>query len=283
MIVFPNAKINLGLSVISKRSDGFHELQTVFFPVPVRDVLEIVSGHPTESKNKENNFPGIHFSTTGIPIDGESQNNLCIRAYNLLSADFPEIPAVQLHLHKHIPMGAGLGGGSSDAAFTLKLLNDLFLLSLSHQQLIDYAAQLGSDCPFFIINKPCYATSRGEVMEEIELDLSLYQMVFINPGIHINTGWAFSQLDLSRDRDPEMSLKEIIRRPVSAWKDLLTNDFEEPVFAAHSEIGEIKQTLYRSGAIYASMSGSGSTMFGIFEKGSYVQPQFPGHYSVIHA
>lgn len=252
MIVFPNCKINLGLRIISKRTDGFHDLETVFYPVPFPDALEIIS----------NDKPDIEFTATGIPVDGPATDNLCLKAYRLIKKDFPDLPAVRIHLHKAIPLGAGLGGGSADAAFMLKLLKDKFQLNLSTNQLINYALQLGSDCPFFIVNKPCFATGRGEQLEEINVDLSAYKIVLINPGVHINTGWAFSNIKAA---PPKKSTREIIQQPVGTWKKELINDFEKPVFAAHPQIGEIKETLYRQGAVYASMSGSGSTVFGLFD------------------
>ena len=168
-----------------------------------------------------------------------------------------------MHLHKAIPMGAGLGGGSADAAFTLKLLNDKFNLGLSVKQLIDYSLELGSDCPFFIINKSCFATGRGEELEEIKIDLSNYKIVIVNPGIHINTGWAFSHI---KPAQPKQSIKEIIHLPVEQWKNNLINDFEEPVLSDYPELDLLKQALYNIGAVYVSMSGSGSTFYGIFKK-----------------
>ncbi|MEO6916578.1 MAG: 4-(cytidine 5'-diphospho)-2-C-methyl-D-erythritol kinase [Chitinophagaceae bacterium] len=280
MVVFPNAKINLGLSVIAKRNDGYHDLETVFYPVNIRDSLEMIIGHPLESTTRTNDLPGIHFSTSGMPIQGIAADNLCIRAVNLLSHDFEEIGPVQIHLHKHIPMGAGLGGGSSNAAFTLVLLNELFELSLSRQQLIDYAAVLGSDCPFFIINKPCLASSRGEIMEEITLDLSSYQMIFISPGIHVNTGWAFAQLN-PEPGSGRQSLRSLIRTDPSEWKNVLVNDFELPVFSAWPELREIRDEFYASGATYSAMTGSGSTVFALYEPGKMVLPTFPPHYKVM--
>jgi len=254
VIVFPNAKINLGLNVLRKRSDGFHDIETIFYPVNYRDALELI--HQTK-----NDSP-VEFTGTGLLVDTAMQDNLCIKAYDLLKKDHPQLPAVKIHLHKAIPIGAGLGGGSADAAFMLKLLNDKFKLNLSTAQLQEYALRLGSDCPFFIINKPCFATGRGEGLEEISLDLRSYKIVLVNPGIHINTGWAFSQVSPAL---PGRSVKEIIQQPVETWKNELTNDFEMPVFSAHPEIKNIKEELYRQGALYASMSGSGSTVFGIFK------------------
>lgn len=255
MIVFPNCKINLGLHIVGKREDGFHNLETVFYPIPFKDVLEIIPA--------KNNNTGIEFNATGLTVDGEPENNLCIKAYHLLKKDFPQLPSVQVHLHKTIPMGAGLGGGSADAAFMLKMLNDKFQLNLPTSQLINYALQLGSDCPFFVINKPCYATGRGEILQEISLDLSAYKIILINPGIHINTGWAFSKIE---PKPAKKQIKAIIEQPVESWKPDLQNDFEVPVFKAHPQIKEIKDSLYKLGAIFAAMSGSGSTVFGIFDK-----------------
>lgn len=255
MLVFPNCKINLGLNVIQKREDGFHNLETVFYPVPFTDVLEVVTGSSMATE--------VEFNATGLSVDGPLANNLCIRAYQVLKKDFPRLPAVKIHLHKVIPMGAGLGGGSADAAFILHLLNDKFNLSISTSQLIKYALQLGSDCPFFIHNKPCFATGRGDILKEIEIDLSVFRLILINPPIHINTGWAFSQVTPSL---PEVSIKEIIKQPVETWKQELRNDFETAVFSSHPEIRKIKEELYRQGAVYASMSGSGSSVFGIFNR-----------------
>ncbi len=205
MIVFPNCKINLGLRVLRKRSDGYHDLETIFYPIPLTDVLEI-----TEYKDNVRSQT-IPISVTGISLEGDSSNNLCIKAYKLLKRDFPSLPHVQMHLHKIIPAGAGLGGGSSDGAFALRLLNRKFHLGLKEKELLEYAEQLGSDCPFFIINKPCYATGRGEALEPVSLDLSAYKMVIVNPGIHINTGRAF--LSIKPDI-PDRPIKEIILAPI---------------------------------------------------------------------
>ncbi len=271
MIVFPNCKINLGLNILHKRSDGYHDLETIFYPVPLTDSLEIIENkQPVKS-------PGFPFYSSGLPVAGKPSSNLCVKAYRLLKQDFPGIPSVQIHLHKVIPSGAGLGGGSADAAFTLKILNQLFKLALTTEQLIVYAAELGSDCPFFIINKPCFAKGRGEILQEIELDLSAYKFVIVNPGIHVDTGRAF--LDMS-PAQPEKSLAEIIKTPLEKWKDELKNDFEKIIFRQHREIVDIKNTLYHNGAIYASMSGSGSTVFGIFPKQEQLRFAFPVNYFV---
>ncbi|HRI24846.1 MAG TPA: 4-(cytidine 5'-diphospho)-2-C-methyl-D-erythritol kinase, partial [Ferruginibacter sp.] len=217
MVVFPNCKINLGLNILRKREDAFHDLETVFYPVPFTDVLEVISSnHPS-------------FSITGYPVDGDASGNLCVKAYHLLKKDFPQLPEIKIHLHKAVPTGAGLGGGSADASFMLKLLNEKFTLGLSEQQLVSYALRLGSDCPFFILNKPCFAQGRGEILEEIPLNLSAYRILLINPGIHVNTGWAFAQI---RPAVPERSIREIIMQPVETWKTGLKNDFEDAVFEA---------------------------------------------------
>ena len=254
MLVFPDCKINLGLRILNKREDGFHNLETVFYPIGINDALEVILAPGA----------GLQFSQTGLMVDGNEADNICIKAYHLLKKDFPHLPAIKMHLHKAIPMGAGLGGGSADGAFALQLLNTAFELHLSQQQLIEYALQLGSDCPFFIINQPCYATGRGENLETLQLDLSSYKIAVINPGIHVNTAWAFKQLQKTTKTESRNSLKEVISGPVSTWKKFLSNDFETVVFAAHPEIKFIKDKLYEMDALYASMSGSGSTVFGIF-------------------
>ena len=263
MVVFPNAKINLGLHITRKRADGYHDLETVFYPLPLKDILEIVRlDNRTEYQKHSDQENAIFFTSSGLTVDGEPSQNLCVKAWQLLKEAFPALPAVQLHLHKNIPMGAGLGGGSADAAFTLLLLNQKFNLQLSEAQLIDAALKLGSDCPFFIINKPCLAGSRGENLLPVQLDLSNYYFVIINPGIHVSTAWAFAQIT---PKIPALPIADIISLPVTQWKDLLKNDFEAPVMAAYPAIEQIKTSLYDQGALYASMTGSGSSVFGIFE------------------
>lgn len=265
MVLFPNCKINLGLNVINKRDDGYHDLETIFYPLQIKDAVEII-----EKKS-------IQFSISGLIIDGDIQNNLCLKAYQLLKEEFPQLPTIQIHLHKAIPMGAGLGGGSTDGAFTLKLLNKKFNLSLSEKQLTDYALQLGSDCPFFIVNKSCFAKGRGEILEELDIDLSAFKIILVHPGIHIGTGAAFSTI---KPAATKKSLKDIIQQPIVTWKKELKNDFEEPVFVQYPEIKNIKDELYRSGAIYSSMSGSGSAVYAIFEKDKKLSLPFPGNYFV---
>ncbi len=258
MVCFPNCKINLGLNITQKRADGYHTIETIFYPINLKDALEVITNNQSDSTQTLH----INFSASGIPIPGDTANNLCIKAFQLLRNDFPNIPPIQMHLHKNIPMGAGLGGGSADGAFALKLLNEKYQLNLSQQQLINYAAVLGSDCPFFIINQPSYATGRGEILTPITLDLSAYTFVLVHPNIHINTKWAFEQLTPSK---PTNAVDQIIQQPIETWKEQLINDFEAPIIQQYPIIGEIKNTLYKNGAVYASMTGSGSTVFGIFK------------------
>ncbi|HXR83461.1 MAG TPA: 4-(cytidine 5'-diphospho)-2-C-methyl-D-erythritol kinase [Hanamia sp.] len=248
MVTFPNCKINLGLRILQKREDGYHNIETVFFPLPFFDILEVISSDKTDLKN------------TGISA-GKTEDNLCLKAYYLLKKDFPELPQIQMHLHKTIPIGAGLGGGSADAAFTLLLLNKKYDLKISQQRIFEYALKLGSDCPFFIINKPVFATGRGEKMKELDISLSDYKILIINPGIHINTKEMFQKVSPVAAKK---SINEIISQPIETWKNELVNDFEEIVFLQHSQIKKIKKKLYDHNAIYASMTGTGSTVFGIF-------------------
>jgi 4-diphosphocytidyl-2-C-methyl-D-erythritol kinase len=266
MIVFPNCKINLGLRILRKRSDGYHAIETAFYPVSLKDALEIL---PATEKTT--------MTITGNAVPGITAENSCLKAYNLLKKDFTALPPVTIHLHKVIPAGAGLGGGSADGAFMLLLLNAKFSLGLSEKQLLHYALQLGSDSPFFILNKAVIGTGRGESLKPIRLSLANYHIALINPGIHINTAYAFSQITPAI---PVKPVEAIMQQPVDTWKKELLNDFEPSVFAAHPEIGNIKETLYRHGAIYASMSGSGSTVYGIFKEAPPVLPAFPAHYFV---
>ena len=256
MIQFPNCKINLGLSILAKRADGYHELETVFYPIAVSDALEILPA------------ANLTMNHSGITVPGDPAQNLCLKAYHLLKKDFPTRPTVQMHLHKNIPMGAGLGGGSSDGTAALMILNQQFTLGLNDQQLIAYASQLGSDCPFFVYNKACHATGRGEVLTPIQLDLSNYQFLLVHPGVHIATAWAFQQLNPHIKSE---SIQAIIEKPITDWKNYLINDFEAPVFKAEPKLSVIKDQLYQLGAIYASMSGSGSSLFGIFPKDHFNQ------------
>ncbi len=272
MILFPNAKINLGLNIIRKRPDGYHDLETFFCPVSLCDALEIIPQNPPFTAGRQ-----IIFSSSGISIDGNPDDNICVKAYNMLKKDFPNIPGILMHLHKRIPTGAGLGGGSADGAFTLRLLNNLFNLQLKDEQLASYALQLGSDCPFFILNKPCFAQGKGERLENIAINLTGYEILLVHPGIHINTAKAFAGMV---PRVPEKSIYGIIQQPVSTWRAELVNDFERTIFPQFPAIGEIKNQLYSLGAVYASMTGSGSSVYGIFEKGKLPTKVFPAGYQV---
>jgi len=253
MVIFPNCKINIGLNIVGKRADGFHDLETIFYPVPVTDILEVLPGNTQD-----------HFTQTGFTIDGPASNNLCLKAVELVRSQFPDLPALNIHLHKAIPMGAGLGGGSSDGAHMLLLLNKKYNLSMSTQMLIDMSLQLGSDCPFFIINKPCFAWSRGEMMEPIDVSLTGFQIMLINPGIHVNTSWAFTQL---QPKASPFSLKEIQGLDLNAWRRQVVNDFQQPVAAYHPIIQSIINYCYEHGASYSSMTGSGSTCYALFQAG----------------
>jgi len=262
MICFPNAKINIGLNIIGKRSDGYHNLETVFFPIKLNDALEFI-----ESKT-------LHFENTGLTIDGDPLNNLCVKAWRLLNQDFT-IPPVHIHLHKAIPFGAGLGGGSADATFMLKQLNNYFKLNISQEKLIEYALALGSDCPIFIINKPCYGTGRGEILESISINISGLYLGLINPGIHVPTKEAFANIS---PKHSAFDLRQSIQQPISEWKYSIGNDFENSIFPKYSAIADIKKQLYNHGALYASMSGSGSSVFGIWSEELDLKKLFPHYY-----
>jgi 4-diphosphocytidyl-2-C-methyl-D-erythritol kinase len=271
MIVFPHCKINLGLRILRKRADGYHDLETVFYPIPLNDVLEAV-----ELKNGEKK--SIEFTVSGAEA-GEPETNLCYKAYQLLKADYPSLPPLLIHLHKTIPAGAGLGGGSADAAFTLQLLDKKFNLSLSEKKLFEYSLRLGSDCPFFLKRNPAYATGRGEILEDIPVDLSPYKIIIVNPGIHSSTAEAFEKIIPA---ETTKSVKQIVQQPISTWKNELINDFELSLFGMFPEIKGIKEKLYDAGALYASMSGSGSSVFGIFHSDAQPEFLFPSSYFVRH-
>ncbi|MFN8208155.1 MAG: 4-(cytidine 5'-diphospho)-2-C-methyl-D-erythritol kinase [Bacteroidales bacterium] len=250
MVVFPHVKINIGLRVIRKREDGFHELETIFYPVTWTDILEI--GPETDS-------PRLHLS--GLALDGDAADNLCMKAYQLLSEDF-RLPPLEIFLHKIVPAGAGLGGGSSDAAFTLRLINRFCELGLPDARLENYAERLGSDCAFFIKGLPCLATGRGEIMQPVKLSLKDYHILLVVPPVHVSTREAYAGV---KPMKPAESLEKLISTPVENWKDKVINDFEQTVFAGHPEIARIKTELYKAGALYASMSGSGSALYGLFK------------------
>jgi 4-diphosphocytidyl-2-C-methyl-D-erythritol kinase len=260
MIVFPNCKINLGLYVVDKRPDGYHNLQTVFFPVPFQDMLEII---PSDE---------FHFHATGLTIPGDPEKNLCIRAWELLKHRFPKLPPVDLYLHKIIPMGGGLGGGSSNGSFMLIALNRLFQLGLTSPELQELALQLGSDCPFFIVNEPVVATGRGEHMQPTSINLNGYTLTLIMPGIHVSTAQAFAGI---RPHDPGVDLANRICEAPVTWKDWLVNNFEETVFPAFPAIRQLKEWLYAQGAVYASMTGTGSTVYGLFQTDNLELPPPP--------
>ena len=258
MISFPIAKINLGLNVVEKRPDGYHNLQTVFYPVPIKDALEV--------QVMDEAFPSDYdcdLKVTNITIEGDEQRNLVVRAYQVLKQDFPTLPRIHTHLWKGIPTQAGMGGGSSDCAYMMLLLNQQFQLGLTDEQLIEYAAKLGADCAFFILSRPCYAEGIGEKLQPINLSLSGYYIAVVRPDIPVPTKEAFSRI---RPHYPTQNCRETVMQPIDTWRDTLINDFEESVFALHPEIGDIKQRLYDMGATYAAMSGSGSALFGLFKK-----------------
>jgi len=265
MIVFPNAKINIGLNVVARRPDGFRNLESCFYPLQWQDALEVV---PSGEKQ---------FTLSGIPVPGAAETNLCELAYDLLRTDF-NIPPVTMHLHKNIPIGAGMGGGSADAAFALRLFNDLFKLNLSLEILENYARRLGSDCAFFIRNKPVFARERGDVFEAIDLDLSGYYCLIVYPDIHITTAEAFG---LVKTEAPEYNLKDSLTEDITTWKDKVKNSFEVALFPKYSVLVELKDFLYNQGAIYAAMTGSGSAIYGLFREEVAVKEwAFPAAYRV---
>jgi 4-diphosphocytidyl-2-C-methyl-D-erythritol kinase len=258
--------------VVEKRADGYHNLQTVFYPVPLMDALEVVpmgEGFPSNTD--------CDLKVTNIKIDGDEQRNLVVRAYQLLKEDFPTLPRMHAHLWKGIPTQAGMGGGSSDCAYMIRLLNELLELGLTQQQMISYAARLGADCAFFILSKPCYAEGIGEQLEEIALDLSGWHIGIVRPDIPVPTKEAFSRI---RPHYPEHCCREVVMQPVETWRELLVNDFEESVFALHPELAQVKAKLYDMGATYAAMSGSGSALFGLFkEEPGSLEQAFPNMFT----
>lgn len=251
MIDFPNCKINLGLNITEKRPDGFHNIETVFYPVNWCDALEIIEGGALP----------IDIIQTGIPVNVKTEENIIFKAWKAISL-YHKLPNLKVYLHKVLPMGAGLGGGSADAAFFLKMANAKFQLGLSSGQLIEIAKTLGADCAFFIENKPMYAVGKGDEFSSITLDLSVYRILIVHPGINSNTKEAYTAIVPLK---PVRSVKEIIENEsIQNWKNLLVNDFEMSIFRKYPEVGQLKQLLYEKGAIYASMSGSGSAVFGVF-------------------
>lgn len=253
MITFPTAKINIGLQVTERRPDGYHNLDTVFYPIPINDALEVIVAEGADYDCR------LHIS--GITIEGDTDNNLVVRAYRLLATDYT-LPPVDIYLHKHIPTGAGLGGGSADASYMLRLLNEMFELGITTEQLERYATQLGADCPFFITGKPVYATGIGNEFHPIDFTLNGWYIVVVKPDVFVSTKEAYSMV---RPEKPEVTLDKKITLPISEWKGAISNDFEKGIFALHPELDVIKEKLYQLGAKYASMSGSGSALFGLFE------------------
>ncbi|MEQ9287145.1 MAG: 4-(cytidine 5'-diphospho)-2-C-methyl-D-erythritol kinase [Cyclobacteriaceae bacterium] len=250
MVSFPNAKINLGLNIVSKRPDGYHNISSVFYPVGWCDVLEII---PSER---------LKFTSSGIDIPGASSDNLCVRAYHLLNEEH-KIPPVHIHLHKVIPIGAGLGGGSADCAFTLTMLNELFSLGLDNKNLEQKAGMLGSDCPFFIQNQPVMVSGTGDEFASVNLNLTGKTILLVYPNLHIPTSEAYAGIIPVQT---DLPIDHVITQPMSNWKELLQNDFEKPIGGKHPQITRIKEDLYTKGAAYAAMTGSGSTVFGIFDQ-----------------
>ncbi|MCC9136201.1 4-(cytidine 5'-diphospho)-2-C-methyl-D-erythritol kinase [Pontibacter silvestris] len=264
MLDFPNAKINLGLYITSKRPDGFHNLQSCFYPVKWCDALEIL---PSKEER---------FDITGLSVPGKLETNLCYKAYKLLQQDF-KLPPVHMHLHKVIPMGAGLGGGSSDAAFTLRILNKLFELDLNADTLEEYARKLGSDCAFFVRNKPVVVSEKGDIFQPVALDLKGYSCVIVHPGIHISTAEAYGNVV---PEEPSCGMEILLKQEVPVWKNILENDFEKVLFPKYPELPKVKEKLYDAGAAYASMTGSGSAVFGLFKGDAPTDLVFPNHYIV---
>ena len=250
MILFPNAKINIGLNILSRREDGFHNLETIFYPLAIRDALEVVEADQ------------MKFTSSGLEIPGDAMDNLCLKAYYLLSKDY-KLPPVHIHLHKNIPIGAGLGGGSADASFFIKLINQKFELRMDTLQMEAYASKLGSDCAFFIQNKPAIAVGKGDQLQTIDLDLSSYFIMLVMPQVQVSTSDAYRGV---RPATMASSLADLVKLPVEAWRVAIKNDFEPSVFLQYPIIAEVKSKLYSAGALYACMSGSGSSVFGIFEK-----------------
>ena len=265
MICFPNAKINIGLNITEKRADGFHNIETVMYPLKeiVFDALEIVQSREF----------GVRSS--GIEIPGNLNDNLCARAYPLIKKDYPQTPDINIHLHKAIPIGAGLGGGSADAAFFIRLVSDKFELGISWGEMHNYARQLGSDCSFFVTNKPAYAEGKGDQLEPISLNLSGYFIVLVCPDIHVSTAQAYS--GVTPGKKTRSLEKDILELPIGQWKKYIHNDFEDSIFQKFPEIKKIKEKLYSLGAVYSSMSGSGSAVYGIFKKEPKAKKKFPEH------
>lgn len=266
MIRFPNCKINLGLYILEKLPDGYHRIETVFYPTGLSDILEIIPSNTGETR----------LDVSGINVEGKSSDNLCFKAWKLLYHLYG-IPAVSIHLHKIIPTGAGLGGGSSDAAFTLSMLNELFELRLSDAELSSLALKLGMDCPYFLMNTPALGSGKGEILEPIDLSLKGWNLVIVKPPVHVSTAAAYAGVTPRSGRRP---LTDIVSRSVEEWKELLVNDFETSIFSCFPEIRRIKDELCENGALYASMSGSGSAVYGLFREKPDLGGKFKDCFSV---
>ena len=264
MITFPNAKINLGLNIVAKRPDGYHDIETVFYPIPLRDALEIVPSHSGKTE--------LHIS--GIKIDGDPEKNLIMQAYRSFQSRF-DLPPLDIYLHKAIPFGAGLGGGSADAAYMLNMLRTFFKLPISDDELCESASSLGADCPFFIYNHPLMAEGIGDIFTPVNVSLKGYHIILVKPPVAVPTAEAYAKVKPTK---PTLRIPDIINKPVTEWKAELVNDFESSVFTAHPDIKKIKETLYNEGADYASMSGSGSAVYGLFREKKNIKKLFPGHF-----
>ena len=278
MINFPCCKINLGLNVVAKRPDGYHDIETVFYPVPLTDALEI--------RRMDPDFPSdvaCDLKVTGNSVDCDEHDNLVVRAYNLLARDY-ELPRIHAHLCKRIPSQAGLGGGSADAAYMIRLLDERFRLDMGNAEMERYAAQLGADCAFFITAEPAFATGKGEILEPADNEtgnLHGYYIAIVKPDIAVSTAEAYAALTPQR---PAVCCKDVVRKPIECWKDELTNDFEGPIFAKHPLLAEIKQRLYTMGAVYAQMSGSGSALYGLFtDRPTNIDTVFQDHFTAVLA
>lgn len=267
MVAFPPAKINLGLYITGKRPDGYHDLYTLFLPIDLRDAIECIVAPPDTKED-------VQLSTSGLSVAGSVQDNLCVRAWQLLKRQDPSFPRVQMHLHKVIPMGAGLGGGSSDGSTMLLLLQHLSPKELPTSLLRETALQLGSDCPFFLDPVPSLASGRGEILEPIKVPLQGYKVWLVHPGLHISTAAAFARV---QPQPCAVALPTLIQQPISEWKNQISNQFESSVFSLHPELSSLKEKIYAAGALYASMSGSGSSLYGIFPPDATCPDiQFPG-------
>ena len=261
MLVFPNAKINLGLNILKKRSDGFHDIASVFYPIGWKDALEVVEDE------------SFSMTSSGLAVPGDWKNNLIYKAFLLVQEAFPSIKGCKVHLHKEIPMGAGMGGGSADGAFMISTLNHVFDLHLSVSEMEEMAAKLGSDCPFFIQNRTRYCFDRGTSFENFDIQLSGYHLVVVNPGIHISTAEAYAGVS---PKIPEADLRSLLKEPIEQWQEKVKNDFEEALLVKYPIIATVKNKLLELGASYASMTGSGSTVYGIFKSEPKIQNQFEG-------